>query len=355
MRKISVNAIRGNELLARDIYSINDRILLPAGVIVKREYISHLLQLNITDIFVEDEFSRGVFNQEGGENSIQEQCIKQVRETLNRFVYNDMSIEKELYIAVEEVVRSVLDKKEVLYNISGVRSRSEQLYCHSISVCALSVLLAYKLKLSKQKIKEIAIGSILHDIGYKHVALDFMNLNQKTLSVEQKKEIRKHVIYGYQMVERETWLSNLSKEMILGHHELGDKSGYPFRLDSEHIKLPNKIVALCNHFDNLVYGKYHKGMKVHEVMEYIVSNSEIKFDRRVVEVFIESIAAYPNGTLVRTNEGELGIVLRQNKGLPARPVLRIIQDKNGERLINWVEKDLKKSLTLFIEDTLEKI
>lgn len=355
MRKISVNAIQGNELLARDIYSINDKILLPAGVTMKREYISHLLQLNITDIFVEDELSRGVLDQESGENIIQEHCIKQVRETLNRFVYNDMSMEKELYIAVEEVVRSALDNKEVLYNISGVRYRSEQLYYHSINVCALSVLLAYKLKLSKQKIKEIAIGSVLHDIGYKHVALDFSNLNENTLSVEQKKEVRKHVIYGYHMVENETWLPNLSKEIILGHHELGDKSGYPFRLDSKHIKLPNKIVALCNHFDNLVYGKYHKGMKVHEVIEYIVSNSGIKFDKRVVQVFIESIAAYPNGTIVRTNEGELGIVLRQNKGLPARPVLRIIQDKRGKRLNDWVEKDLKTSLTLFIEDTLEKI
>ena len=68
---------------------------------------------------------------------------------------------------------------------------------------------------------------------------------------------------------------------------------------------------------------------------------------------MESVAAYPNGTIVITNEKETGIVLRQNAKCPTRPVIRIITDCNGNKVTSWIEKDLKKELTLFIRDTIE--
>jgi hypothetical protein len=68
---------------------------------------------------------------------------------------------------------------------------------------------------------------------------------------------------------------------------------------------------------------------------------------------MEVVAAYPNGTLVITNEGEKGIVLRQNVKCPTRPVLHMISDAHGEKYSSWVEKDLNKELTLFIRDTIE--
>ena len=57
--------------------------------------------------------------------------------------------------------------------------------------------------------------------------------------------------------------------------------------------------------------------------------------------------------MVITNQEETGIILRQNKNLPTRPVIRILKDKNGKKYNDWIEKDLKKELTLFIKDTVE--
>lgn len=353
MRKIPVGAIKGNEMLARDLYSLNDKMLLPAGTKIKKEYINHLRQLEVAYIYVEDELSYGVVDDEGTESVLSDRCMRQVRETLNRFIYNGRSQAEELARIIGEIIKEVLTQKEVIYSLSGVRQKSEQLYCHSISVCTLSVLITLKMDLPRAKVKEIALGGILHDIGYKCVSVDMHHMDEKVFSEEEHKELKKHVIYGYNLVEKETWLPPTAKEIIIAHHELCDKSGYPFRLDEAHMKLHNKIVSLCDTFDRLVYGYFTKPMKVHEAIEYIVNNQGKKFANDMVAIFIKSLAAYPNGSIVRTNEQQMGIVLHQNHNFPSRPVIRIIRDAKGRKCDEWIIKDLTKNLTLFIEDTIE--
>ena len=45
MRIISVDSVKGNELLAKDIMNNNDSVLMTAGTIVKREYVKRLKEL----------------------------------------------------------------------------------------------------------------------------------------------------------------------------------------------------------------------------------------------------------------------------------------------------------------------
>ena len=93
-------------------------------------------------------------------------------------------------------------------------------------------------------------------------------------------------------------------------------------------------------------------MKVHDAIDYIVSQAGVKFDFNVIKAFVDSVAAYPTGALVITNQEEVGIVLRQNPKCPTRPVIRIIKNKDGDKPEEWIEKDLTKELTLFITDTI---
>lgn len=353
MRKISVEEITGIEVLAKDIYGQNDNILLLAGTKIKFEYKDLLKRLNIVHIYVEDEISEGINQTEMTEVHIQELSLQKVKNTLEKYSYNSRAKEEELVQIAEDVIDEILGNENVLYSISGVRDKNKKLYEHSLNVCVLSVVIALKLELSLEKVKEIAIGSILHDIGYCHVSVNLDEVGYQKLSFEEQKEVKRHVIYGYNIVEKETWLKAASKEIILSHHEMCNGKGYPFGLKEGHLKIGPKIVSLCNEFDHLIYGHLKPQMKVHEAIEYLVSQSGVKFDADVVKVFQESIAAYPNGTIVLTSENEVGIVLRQNSGFPTRPVIRIIEDEKGNKLTEWVEKDLTTYLSVFIEDTKE--
>ncbi|MFA9463454.1 MAG: HD-GYP domain-containing protein [Velocimicrobium sp.] len=342
MRKILVKNIKGNEILAKSIVSDMDTILMSKGTLLKKNYATKLSELNVESIYIEDAISQGINEHEITENEIKEQCQSIVAETINKYAYSGNSEFEKLKDVAANIIDDMLSQPEVMFNISGVRQKSEEIYSHSLNVCALSVLVALRLNLPKKKINDIAVGSVLHDIGYLNLSAQ---IDEKTL--------RMHVIQGYSIVENEDWISRDSKEIILSHHELIDGSGYPMRITGDKMKIGTKIVSICNMFDNLVYGKHVKQMKVYEAIERIVGMGGQKFDMDVTRVFNESVAAYPIGTIIKTSEEETGIILRQNNKCPTRPVIRILNDKNGKKLDTWIERDLTKELTLFIKETLD--
>ncbi len=352
MRVISIDSVKGNELLAKDILNNNNSILMAAGTVVKREYVKRLRDLDIEFIYVDDELAQGVNLTESLELQIKEQCQEAVRNILLKYSFhNDQELD-EIRTIADEIISDIMNEPEVMYNLSSIRNKNESTYSHSLNVCALSVILALKLKQPKTKVKDIAIGCLLHDIGFTYISMDFSNLRAEDCSEKELKEIKKHIIYGYSAVEKVDWLSAISKDIIISHHERLDGSGYPFRLKADKIKIGSKIAAVCDEFDSRVYGNLTTKMKVHDAIDYIVSQAGVKFDFNVVKAFVASVAAYPTGALVITNQDEIGIVLRQNTKCPTRPVIRIIKNKEGVQPSEWLEKDLTKELTLFITDTI---
>jgi HD-GYP domain-containing protein (c-di-GMP phosphodiesterase class II) len=352
MRIISIDSVKGNELLAKDIINSNDSVLMTAGTVIKKEYAKRLKKLNVEYIYVEDDLAQGVNLTNSLEIQIKDQCQDAIRDILLKYSYHNDSELEEIKLVADEIIYDIMKEPEVIYNLSSIRDKSESTYSHSLNVCALSVILAFKLKLSKRRIRDIAVGCLLHDIGFTYISMDYHNLILEDCTEKEQKEIKKHIIYGYTAVEKMEWLSQTSKEIIISHHERIDGSGYPFRLKNNRIKIGSKIAAVCDEFDSKVYGNLTRKIKVHEAIDYIVSQAGVLFDFNVVNCFVDSVAAYPTGALVNTNQNEIGIVLRQNVKCPTRPVIRIIQDKDGKKPTKWIEKDLTKELTLFIIDTI---
>lgn len=355
MRKLSIKAIKGNEILARDIYDNNGTILIAAGIVIIKEYVQRLKELKIDYIYVEDEFSIGVNLDEIIEMQIKEQCQNTVRVTLEKYAYCGSAELENLKLVAEEIIYDLLEQPYVMFNIAGVRQKSETIYSHSLNVCALAVFIALRMRIPKAKINEIAVGSLLHDIGFNYIPISYNDLENVSFTEKEVNEMKKHVIYGYSALENENWLSSVAKDIVLCHHERVNGTGYPFHISKEKMKLGSKIVAICDEFDRLVYGIFCTKMKVHEAIEYIVGNGGVLFDINVVKLFNESVAAYPNGTLIVTSEGDKGIVLRQNTNFPTRPIIRLLQNNLNINYNEWVEKDLTKELSLFIMDTIENI
>lgn len=341
-------------MLAKDIISNSDSVLMTAGTIVKKEYVSRLKNLNIEYLYVEDEIAQGVDLTDSLEIQIKEQCLETVRDILLKYSYHNNSELEEIKQIADEIIYDIMMEPKVIYNLSSIREKSESTYSHSLNVCALSVILALKLKLPKAKIRDIAIGCLLHDVGLTYISIDYNNINLENCLEKEQKEIKKHIIYGYHAVEKMDWLSQTAKDIIISHHERLDGSGYPFHLKGNRIKIGSKIAAVCDEFDSRVYGNMISKIKVHDAIDYIVSQAGVLFDFSVVKAFVDSVAAYPTGTLVITNQNETGIVLRQNPQCPTRPIIRIIKDKEGSMPTEWIEKDLTKELTLFITDTLSQ-
>lgn len=354
MRRKSINSVKGNEILARDIYGATDTILMVSGMILKEEYIERLKQLNVDYVYVEDSYPGQGSGQETVEQRIRVHCQKAIESIYERYSYcGDVEL-KELTSVAYQVIFEVLKEPNVLFNIENIRQEHETVYTHSLNVCALAVLVGLKMGLEKSQIEDIAIGSLIHDIGYLYLEVPGV-LENFSHSLEDKNMnmIKKHVVFGYTEVEDETWLSKSAKNIILSHHEYYDGSGYPLRLSGDDIDIETKVVTVCNDFERLVNGKNSALMKSHEAVEFVISQSGRRYDPIVINAFGSSVARYPNGTSIVTNKGETGVVIAQNIDFPTRPVIRILCDSNGRKLEHPIEKNLVNELTLFIEEIAE--
>lgn len=352
MRRIQIERINGKEILAKDIYSRSGAVLIAAGTVLKRDYIDKLLELGTTDVFIEDEISREIGLEDITEEKIGTKCVHQMKEMIERFSYASSEEMQKLVSVTTNIMEDVLLQDEVIYNVSNVRDHSQSLYEHSLSVASLSVLTAVNAGYNKERAREIAMGALLHDIGFLSVKENFQDVILDEAEEHVQKEIKRHVVYGYTEVEKQDWLSKTAKEIILYHHERVDRSGYPFHMQGDRVSAEVKLVAICDAFDSMVYGNLQKRMKAYEAMEYIVSMGGIKFDLGLSRVFAASVAAYPTGSMVITNTNQKGIVTQQNKNAPTRPMIRIVsEDENGEWSLGE-EKNLLEELTLFIIDMI---
>lgn len=351
LKKIDIDKIENGDVLGKDIVMNNGTVVMPSGTLLKKTYINKLKELGILYVLI-NEKSRDITVDITTEKKIQEQCRITVKETIDKYSYYGNVELRNITKVAEDIMEDILTEPEIIYNVSRVRDNSESTYLHSINVSALSVLISLKMKLGMKRVREVAVGGLLHDIGTIYIPFDYSTIMFEELTKEQHREIRKHVITGYSVVEKEKWLSVTAKEIILSHHERCDGSGYPMHRDGSHLKLEVKIVSVCDAFDSGVYGNFSKKMKVYEVIDSIISQASKEFDFKVVETFIASVAAYPIGTYVLTNKGETGIVIRQNIKMPARPVIQMVTDSSGKEYNTYLEKDLTKELTLFIRDTL---
>lgn len=353
MRRILIEAIRDGDVLAKDVFSSSGVVLMSGGTKLKREYIPRLSELHIESIFIRE----GAEEKDGMENITEEeikmQCGETVRNTIQKYTYADKDELKEIIKVADEIMADILSQPDIMYNVSCVREKSNELYLHSVNVAAISTLLALRAKLPRNKIKEIVIGGLLHDIGYTTVTINLSDLVLEECDEKVRKEVMRHVIYGYTDVEKKDWLSKTVKDIILQHHERLDGSGYPFHMEGKHLKQEVRIVSLCDQFDNMVYGNLMPRFKVRQAIDYIMSQAGTKFDFTLVQLFMESVAAYPIGTTVITNEGDSAVVLRQNYKFPTRPVIRLLKNSEGIEYEAFEERDLTKNLTLFIVDSVE--
>lgn len=357
MKKISIDSIVGGEKLAKEVCTTNGMILIPAGSIIKTDYIEKMKELNIDYIYIQSENDNETDEVDMNykkidvvkEEKIQNECKNMVKDTIERYTYCASEKLHGIATVAEQIMEDILSVQEVMYNVSCVRDKSESTYSHSVNVSALSVLIGLQMKLSRTRVMDLAIGALLHDIGLAYLPFDSRSIIYDECDEEKKRAIRNHVIIGYSMVESEEWLSPVAKEIILSHHEREDGSGYPMRLTSDKTRIETKIVALCSEFDSRVYGGMIKPEKVHLVMDYILSEAGRKFSLKVVQKFIESVAVYPIGTYVLTNKNEVGVVVNQNYKMPTRPIIKLLQEEDGKP----VYRDLVKELTTFIIDTVD--
>ena len=163
--------------------------------------------------------------------------------------------------------------------VAAVDARDPYTKGHTARVAHYSTAIARELGLPDERIAEIEIGAILHDIGKIGIADELLG---KPVPLEGKEveQMENHVKKGAKIVYDADFLK-FAIPAILYHHERPDGKGYPVGLKSEDLPLEAMIVAVADTFDAMTTNRpYSRALDREDAVREIEKNAGTQFGYR---------------------------------------------------------------------------
>ncbi len=353
MRRVSVDSIPVGVKLARTIFSSDGGILLAQGIELRESYVEKLKGRGISEVYLDDEISASIKVNDVVQDETRNEAVVLVKKMMSSYNFSVTEDVEEVKVMVNKIIDELMHSDDILNNLTEIKTVDDYTFEHSVNVCILSIITGIGLGFDTERLREIGIGAMLHDIGKLYIPSEILK-KPSQLTVDEFEEIKKHTILGFDLLKKADKLSLTSAYIALGHHERYDGSGYPLHLKNESIQIYARIVAIADVYDALTSDRvYRKKLKPNEVYEYITSLGVYHFDPKIVESFVKYVTIYPAGTGVLLNTKERAIVVRNNRKMPTRPLVRIVYDDNMKRLALPKEVDLSEQSSIFIINNCE--
>ncbi|MBD8028357.1 HD-GYP domain-containing protein [Ureibacillus sp. Re31] len=341
MRLISINVLKKGMVIGRTIWNEAGLPLLQRNVVVTDPIIQRLKQLGIQYVYIEDEISKGIIIEETVPLSVRKKSVKQITESFNQLKgLSDKSAalvldkkSKEIGQLVDNLLPSILNSNEILTVLTDTLIYDEYIFQHSFQVTIYSLAIAKELGYSRNDLKTIGIGALLHDVGKMLIPSEIL-FKQSRLTDEEFEIMKQHTRTGFDILRNIHTISLLVAHCAFQHHERIDGSGYPRGLVDSEIHPYAKIIAVADVFDAVTTNRvYRNKMLPSQGIAIIEEGRGTIFDERVVDAFKKSVVHYPNGTILMLSDGRRGIVVEQNSKNAALPSIRIFEE-NQERINN---------------------
>ncbi len=173
---------------------------------------------------------------------------------LNRKSINYAELDKELKVEL-----AILGGLDIFTN------------AHVLGVAANTQKICDALDLDYKTTKHCMLAAYLHDVGKIKIPSEILQKPGK-LTEEEYEIMKKHTIYGYEIVMRYDQFKYLAP-VVRGHHENLDGSGYPDGLKDKQITEEAKLIKIADVWDALTQRRqYKEGFKPSKAAEIMIGD-----------------------------------------------------------------------------------
>lgn len=352
MRLEFINRVKVDEILGRNIYTNDGSILLRTGVKLTKQYIQKLKDLGVFYIYVEDDRLEDISVEDEKLSDLKAVTMKNMSNIIKNVTAADKKGTKDSLSVVEDLVNYIIEMGDVNKSLYDIQTYDNYTYLHSIDTGIMAVFLGLSMNLKEDELKELTIGAILHDIGKTQIPKDIITKPGK-LTVEEFEEIKKHPIYGKNILEKNFSISTEILKAVEHHHERVDGSGYPHGLTSNGISKYAKIICVCDVYDAVSNDRTYRGkFNPSDAYELILAGCGNAFDAEIVKKFKETFSVFPLGVCLKFSNGVEGYVIKQNKNFPDRPILRVLYEAETREPIKFYEIDLLQYKNIVVQSII---
>ncbi|MGO4345460.1 HD-GYP domain-containing protein [Paenibacillus sp. MCAF9] len=321
-----------------DILNAYGVTIVPADSVLTREsiqiLINHRIDLSSIALAYEDK-------------PIQQPSIQ-----IGELVQQTVNISKELFESIlvsrkvplmeirNEVLPAILQlskNQDIFELFEAVKAKDDYVYEHNVGVGVISTLIGRWMNLDNSELSILSLAATLHDVGKVKLPLEVLNKPGKLNEVEFQL-IKKHTIYGYELLKGTTGLSLRIARVALQHHEREDGNGYPLGLKKENIDLFSSIVAVADIFHAMSSKRpYHEPLSFHEIVNQMTDGKFGVLNPQIISVFIENLMKRLVGKQVLLTDGREGEVVYINPHNIETPLIKLADyflDLSQERNIH---------------------
>ena len=224
MRYVSLEELTDDMILAQNIKDQYGRVLIMKGARLSPHKREKLKNFEIAGVYIDDSWSADIFIEPAVEEKLIDKSINALKE---------MNLD-EIENCACEIIDKLMGAEDYIHDMESIKAYDENTFEHCIHVAITSVTLGIGLGYNFYRLKNLAIGAMLHDVGKKMVPIEIINKKGK-LTDEEMEEVKKHPVYGYSILSSNINVYSSTRGIVYQHHENWDGSGYPRGLKEEEI------------------------------------------------------------------------------------------------------------------------
>jgi HD-GYP domain-containing protein (c-di-GMP phosphodiesterase class II) len=163
---------------------------------------------------------------------------------------------------------------------------------HTRRVATLAVAIGERLGLPEGRLRELALGGLLHDVGKLSVPNSILNKPGKLTDAEFA-EIRRHPGAGRELLTELGGFPSLVLDLVESHHERLDGRGYPNGVPAGELDLAVRILTVADVYDALTADRvYRAAWPAERALALLDDESDTAFDPNCVAALRTVVAAH---------------------------------------------------------------
>ncbi|MEG0308722.1 MAG: HD-GYP domain-containing protein [Clostridium sp.] len=352
MRLEYINTVKEDDVLAKHVYGEDGRILLKAGVKLNSVYIKRLNELSVYCVYLEDDRLDDIEVEDEKLTVVKQETMKSLKNISRGITCISGKVGDEYLNNIDQLVELIMEVGDVNKCLCDIRTHDNYTFLHSINTGIMSVFFGINLGMKKWAISELGISGMLHDVGKLKVPAAIINKGGK-LTEEEFTVVKQHPIYGGDILKKNFRISCDAIAGVEQHHEKIDGRGYPYGLKGNQISRFGKIVGICDVYDAVTSNRsYRNKFEPNEAYELILSGCGTQFDEDLVRIFKDTFAVYALGSCVKLSNGVEGYIIKQNRGFPDRPIIRVLYDHLTREPVRFYEINLLEKINLTVQSVI---
>ena len=231
--------------------------------------------------------------------------------------------------AVNEITDSVVRNPDAMMLLVTMRDKAEETLNRATQVSVYMTVFGRFLQLERERLEVLGLIGLLQDVGMLKLPAGIPG-RRSDLALAEDELFKTHVTHSVEILSQTAGLPAELPSLASLHHERYDGSGYPRGLKGSAISQTGAIAGIVDTFDMLTApAPYGMQMPPSNALNVLFQNRGTQFHAALVEQFIQCVGAFPVGSVVELNSGEVGVVITQNLVKRLQPRVMVVQDASG--------------------------